>query len=351
MVELRALYYINQFYAGIGGEQKANIGLNVFEGPKGPGLGLEKLWDGKMKIVKTICCGDNFINNDEKYQSIIPDIKKIIDEVKPDVFIAGPAFNAGRYGVACAKMCDFIKREFKVPSIAGMFSENPAVEIYVKDIYIVPSAETASGMTKSLSDLAKLSLKLAQGKKLGPAIDEGYLQTGHRFNEYDEKTGAVRTVDLLMKKIKGEKYETEIPLRTFEKVQPAKPIQNIDKSLIALITTGGLVPKGNPDKLKQAFSVTFGRYSLKDIESMSYKDYESIHGGYDTTIVNEDPNRLLPLDEMLKLKNEGFFGELYDEFITTCGIGTNVKSSKDIGNRIADVLKQKNVQGVILTST
>ncbi len=37
---LKAVYYINQFYAGIGGEDKAAIAPVEFEGVKGPGIGL-----------------------------------------------------------------------------------------------------------------------------------------------------------------------------------------------------------------------------------------------------------------------------------------------------------------------
>ncbi len=54
MEELRALYYINQFYAGIGGEEKADVGLRVFEGAKGPAMGLDRFWKNEMKVVKTI---------------------------------------------------------------------------------------------------------------------------------------------------------------------------------------------------------------------------------------------------------------------------------------------------------
>lgn len=348
---LKVLYYINQFYAGIGGEDKADTGLNIFEGSKGPGLGLEKLWNGEMKIVCTICCGDNFINNDSKYEGILPELKRVIEEVKPDVFVAGPAFNAGRYGVACAKVCDFVRKECCIPSVTAMYYENPAVNMYVRDNYIVSTTETAAGMAKSLPNLAVLALKLARKEKIGPAAYEGYMETGHRYNEYDERTGAERVVDILMKKHKGEEYRTEVPLRGFEQVPPAGPVNFLEKARIALVTTGGLVPKGNPDKLKQAFSVTFGHYSLKGIESLDSKDYESIHGGYDTTIVNNDPNRLVPLDELVKLKEEGHIGEIYEEFLTTCGIGTNVESGKDIGRRMAGLLLEKGVQAVIMTST
>lgn len=347
----KAICYINQFYAGIGGEEKADIGLNIFEGAKGPGIGLEKLWDGKIEIVKTISCGDNYINNEKHFKKAWIEIKEIIEEIKPDIFIAGPAFNAGRYGVACAKLSDYVRKNLNIPSITAMYYENPAVPIYVKDNYIIASPETASGMRKVLPVLSALSLKLANREKIGPARIEGYIPTGHRYNAYNQTIGATRTVGMLLKKLKGEDYFTEIPLRKFEKVKAAAPLKDRKNAIIALITTGGLVPKGNPDKLRQAFSVTYAKYNIEGLVSIPAGDYESIHGGYDTTLVNEDPNRLVPLDELRILEKEHYIKGIYKNFFTTCGIGTKIIDSINIGKSMAKELLENGVNGVILTST
>lgn len=351
MGKLKAVYYINQFYAGIGGEEKADIGLMTFDEKKGPAIGIERFWQGEMEIVKVISCGDNFINNEDKFKSILPKIKKILKKVNPDVFIAGPAFNAGRYGVACAKLCDYVKRELGIESVTSMYYENPAVKMYVKNNYIVESAETSRGMKKVLPILSNLSLKLAKKENIGPARLEGYLPTGYRYNEYHDKTGAKRTVEILLKKLNNENYKTEVPLRGLEKVSPSKPFKDIENAKVALITTGGLVPKGNPDKLKQAFSVTYGKYNIGNLDSIKKDEYESIHGGYDTTIVNQDPNRLVPLDELRNLEKEGKIREIHGKFFTTCGIGTNVENSKQIGRKIVKDLEKENVDIAILTST
>lgn len=347
----KAICYINQFYAGIGGEEKADIGLNIFEGAKGPGIGLEKLWDGKIEIVKTISCGDNYINNEEHFKKAWIEIKEIIEEIKPDIFIAGPAFNAGRYGVACAKLCDYVRKNLNIPSITAMYYENPAVPIYVKDNYIIASPETASGMKKVLPVLSALSLKFINREKIGPARTEGYIPTGHRYNAYNQTIGAARVVDMLFKKLKEEDYFTEIPLRKFEKVKAAAPLKDRKNAIIALITTGGLVPKGNPDKLRQAFSVTCAKYNIEGLVSIPAGDYESIHGGYDTTLVNEDPNRLVPLDELRILEKEHYIKGIYKNFFTTCGIGTKITDSINIGKGMAKELLENGVNGVILTST
>jgi len=351
LATLKAVHYINQFYAGLGGETMADIGLSVLDEKKGPAIGLEKLWNGEMEVVKIIVCGDNFINNDENFQKASEEIKKILEEIKPDVFVAGPAFNAGRYGVACARVCDFVRSELKIPCVTGMWHENPAVPMYGKDNYIVSTTETAAGMSKSLPQLAKLSLKLAKGEKILASRFEGYLPTGHRYNEYNEKTGAQRVTAMLLNKLYGRPFTTEVPLRGFEVVTPAPKITSMKDATIALITTGGLVPVGNPDKLRQSFSVTYGKYDVTGKDELKKGEYESIHGGYDTTDASNDPHRLIPLDMMRALEREGIIKGIYKYFLSTCGVGTNVESSKDIGRRMVADLKHSEISAAILTST
>lgn len=351
MAALRAVCYINQFYAGIGGEEMAHVGLNVYDEKKGPAMGMEAMWKGEMEVVKVLSCGDNFINTDEKFEGIKEELKREILEAKPDVFIAGPAFNAGRYGVACAKMCDFVKKELGIPSVTGMWWENPAVQMYVQDNYIISTTETASGMRKSLPAVAALALKLAKKEPVGPAYKEGYLPTGHRYNEYNEKTGAQRVVDILLDKLGGRPYRTEVPLRGFEQVPPAPAVKNLKEVTVALITTGGLVPVGNPDKIKQAFAVSYGKYDMTGLDALKAGVYESIHGGYDTTIASADPHRLIPLDGMRALAEDGEIKGVFPYFYTTCGVGTNVESSKQMGRDIAEDLRKAGVQAAILTST
>ena len=348
---LRAVYYINQFYAGIGGEEKADIGLEVYDEKKGPAAGIEPMWKGEMEVVKVLMCGDNFINTDDKFQEILPRIKEEILAAKPDVFVAGPAFNAGRYGVACAKMCDYVKKELGIPSVTGLWWENPAVGMYVKDNYIISTTETASGMRKSLPKVAALALKLAKKEEIGPARTEGYLPTGHRYNEYSDKTGARRVTDILLDKLYNRPFHTEVPLRGFEQVPPAAKIDDMSKVTVALITTGGLVPVGNPDKIKQAFAVSYGKYDMTGLDALKKGVYESIHGGYDTTDASNDPHRLVPLDAMRALEAEGKIKSVFPYFYTTCGVGTNVETSKEMGANIAKDLKESGVQAAILTST
>jgi len=78
----------------------------------------------------------------------------------------------------------------------------------------------------------------------------GYLQRGLRQNQKAKSSGAERAVNMLLAKMGGEYYQTEIPLAKFDRVPITDPIKSLSEATIALVTEGGLVPSGNPDKLE-----------------------------------------------------------------------------------------------------
>src|SRR6056297_2424804 len=164
----RAIAYINQFYAGIGGEEKADVGFTEFEGAKGPAIGLQSIWKDRLTVDASVACGDNYINNEEQFELFVKELDAIIERVKPDVLVAVPAFNAGRYGVACAKVCDYVRTEHGIPSVCAMYYENPAVPMYVRENYIIATPETAAGMRSVLPVFAAFALKQANHEPVGP---------------------------------------------------------------------------------------------------------------------------------------------------------------------------------------
>lgn len=47
-------------------------------------------------------------------------------------FLAGPAFQAGRYTVACGTICKAVKEKFGVPVVTSMNEETPGVDMFKK---------------------------------------------------------------------------------------------------------------------------------------------------------------------------------------------------------------------------
>ena len=346
---IRVVHYINQFFGQIGGEEKADVKPEIREGVVGPGMALKKALEGNAEIVATVICGDSYFN--ENLESAKIEILEMIKKYNPDLFIAGPAFNAGRYGVACGSIAKAVKEELGIPVISGMYIENPGADMFKKDIYIVLTKDSAVGMRDAVPAIAKLALKLVNKENIGSPNDEGYIERGIRKNYFAQERGSKRAVNMLIKKIKDEQYTTEYPMPNFDRVEPNPPIVDMTRATIAIVTSGGIVPKGNPDRIESSSASKYGRYDIEGRLDLTENDYETAHGGYDPTYANKDPDRVVPVDVLRELEREGVIGKLYKYFYATVGNGTSVANSKAYGAKIAAELRNDGVDAVILTST
>ncbi len=71
MEKIRVVHYINQFFAQIGGEEKADIEPVLMEGIVGPGLALKSGLGDDYEVVATVICGDTYFGgNIEKCRKI-----------------------------------------------------------------------------------------------------------------------------------------------------------------------------------------------------------------------------------------------------------------------------------------
>lgn len=345
----RVVHYINQFYAGIGGEDKADYQPEIRAGIVGPGMAFKAALSSEAEIVATVICGDSFFasNMDEATAKILD----MIRGYKPDAFIAGPAFNAGRYGTACGAMCEAVAKEFGIPVISGMFPENPGVDMYKKSAWIIQTPNSAAGMRKAVPAMAKLALKLLKGEAVGTPEEEGYIERGIRRNKFYEKLAAERCVDMFVAKLKGEPFTTEYKMPVFDRVAPQPAVKDMKHAVIALVTSGGICPKGNPDHIEASSASKFGEYDITGVNNLTSETYCTAHGGYDATYADQDADRVLPVDVMRDLEREGVIGKLHTKFYATVGNGTSVANAKKFGAEIVNRLVADGVTAVILTST
>lgn len=349
MKQIRVIHYINQFFGKIGGEDMASIPPRFEEGPVGIGEMIVSCSEGDFQIVRTIICGDNFAaeNLEEFTKTILP----WIEEVDPDLLIAGPAFAAGRYGTACGILCQEVHTKLGIPVLSAMHPLNPGVDLAKKDIFILETGDSAREIARVVPRMVSFARKLVLRAEIGSPEEEGYIPRGIRINVRDQRRGSRRAVEMLINKLEGTPFETELPMPVFDRVPPAPAISVLSEAVIAIATEGGIVPQGNPDRIEAHNASKWCRYPISDISRLEKGRYEVAHGGYDPVPATDDPNRVLPLDAARVCEQDGLFSRLYDYYPVTVGNVTAVRSAEKYGREIGEMLKKDGVQGVILTST
>ena len=346
--KLRVVHYINQFFGQIGGEEAAGVGVKAEPRPIGPGLALASALGQRAEIVCTVICGDNYFN--ENTEAALAEIIDLVEEYKPDMFFAGPAFNAGRYGIACGAICAAIKKQLRIPAVTAMFEENPGREIYSTDIFILKAPDNARKMAETVSRMAEFGYKLLDGAlKLDPE-GEGFFERGWMVIKKHEEMASKRAVDMLLKKISGQKFETEIPMPVNESVDAPPPLTGLKDAVVLMATDGALCPQGNPDGMRVGASSVYYEYSIDGKDRLAKEDYTCVHGGFDRSFILDDPHRLVPLDAMRCLEKEGVT-KFHNSFLSTSGLVTGVVASTKMGRDMVAYVKDHNIDAVILTST
>ena len=130
-------HYLNQFFGGLGGEEHAGTPLEQREGPVGPGRLLQQTMGPDATVVTTLVCGDNY--GAENIEAVTGQILEMVKASEADLFVAGPCFEAGRYGIVAGHLCAAVQEELGIPAVTAMAEENPGVDLYRQDLCIVDS--------------------------------------------------------------------------------------------------------------------------------------------------------------------------------------------------------------------
>lgn len=355
----KVVVYLNQFFGGIGGENVADYAPTMKEGPVGPAISLNVNLKGG-EVTHTVICGDNYMA--DYTEAALSEIGDMLEKIEMDLFVAGPAFMAGRYGMACSEVCNYVKQRFHIPVFTSMHEENPGKNVYLKELYVLSGCDNAGRMRKDIAKMATFANKILGNEAILWAEKEGYFPRGMRravlLEDKLENTAAERAFTMLLKKIKEEPFETEYPIVLAEHPPVARPITDMAHTTLAFITTGGIVPIDNPDNIPSASSTKFGRYDISKLERLEGGDlnnpkpgqWRTVHGGYDPQYVNNDPQLAVPLDVLHEIERSGRIGRLHPYMYSLTGNHTNKNESVRLAKEIIEYLKQDEVQAVILAS-
>ena len=346
---IRVVHYLNQFFGGIGGEDKANTPPELRRGPVGAGRALQAALGPEGVVESTLICGDNYFVDEQERATEALD--QLLRRDKPDLVIAGPAFDAGRYGFACANV-SVISEELGIPAVTGMHPDNPGYTTFASRLVCAPTGTSSSGMQKALGRMAPLGIRLARGEKLGPAALEGYLPTGIRKHTIRSKPAWERAIDMLEARLTGQPWMSEVLSQRYEDVPVRPAARDAAGVRLGLVTSGGLVPRNNPDGQVSGFAEKAFRYPIGDIRQLSTSEWESVHGGFNTVFLNtKSPNYVLPLPALRMFEDAGRIKSLHPVFFSTVGNGTSVTSAKRMGTEIAGEFTANGVAAALVVAT
>src|SRR4026208_2484457 len=81
----KILHYLNQFFAGIGGEDKAGQEFLFLTHGVGPGVVLRDLLKNPEVEYATVVCGDNYFHENE--EAVLASLMEVMNQFAPDLFI------------------------------------------------------------------------------------------------------------------------------------------------------------------------------------------------------------------------------------------------------------------------
>lgn len=346
---LRVVHYLNQFFAGLGGEAANDTPFQAKDVPLGPGRALQQALGKDGVVVTTIFAGDDyFVSNQD---ACIEQVRLQLRKLKPDLVVAGPAFDAGRYGLACALVCK-AAWEIGIPSITGMHPDNAGIAPYKQQVLAAATGESPTEMVANLKTMARLGLKLARKQPLGPAHAEGYLPTSIRLPYVRHEIGAEAAANMLMARISGKPFVSEIPATQYDSVPIPPALQELRTTSVALITSAGIVPRGNPDQQSSSVPRRALVYDVSGKDRLTVDAWESVHSGFKGFIYNTvNPNYALPLPAAREAERRNLIKSIYPRIFTVVGGGCPVSDARRMGVQIAQELKREGVRAAILCST
>ena len=155
---IRIAHYLNQVYAGIGRDERADLPVEVRDRPIGPARLLNHLLGERGQVVATIVCGDSYFENHK--EEALAALRSEIEKSNPGVVIAGPAFDLAPYGLACVQVC-LAARAMGIPSATAMTPDNPGFP-HGAQLRIVPTGPAPGDMMETISQLCPVVLELAE---------------------------------------------------------------------------------------------------------------------------------------------------------------------------------------------
>ena len=301
------------------------------------------------RVVATVVAGYYVA---ERADAAVAEILDLIAAEKPDLLVAGPAFLAGRYGVACGALCADAQSRFGVPAVTGMHPEHPA-EWYRR---LVPhrhdrwARRCLECSTRSAARCARAQALWRRARRrartggIFPARDHPqYPRRRHR-----RAAGGGDAAD----KLAGRPVTSEVPLPDFPRI-PARPAH------------AGSQPRRHRPRHRRWYCPprqsrwtprpsrprASARTASEAVVGSTPGQYDNVHRGYDTKLCQAGPASPGARRRGARAGAGRRDRQAARDHVFDHGCGHHARDSERMGREIAAKLRAARVDAVILTST
>jgi glycine reductase len=156
---------------------------------------------------------------------------------------------------------------------------------------------------------------------------------------------------MLIAKLNGQPFQTELPYSAQSEQVAAPPLAALASSKVAIITTAGVVPAGNPDRFFLRGNTFWRKYPIDELERLDSGAWIAVHGGYSTSWMNQNPKpgraaRCVASLGKPRCRRPGRALVLFHP-----GVGAEFDQASRMGREIAADLKAQGIDAALLVST
>lgn len=164
---MKVVMIYDQIQSGAGIKDDHMIPLGAKREPLGPAVMMERyLKEVEAKVVACLYCGDGFYEANP--EEVTRKLCAMVEKIKPDVVMCGPAFNYLGFGKMAANVAYAINEKTSVPALAAMSKENEETIAEFKDkIAIIETPRKGgTGLNESLQGMCKVAKAMVEKKDL-----------------------------------------------------------------------------------------------------------------------------------------------------------------------------------------
>lgn len=164
---MKIVMIFDQIQSGLGTKDDTMVPLTGKKDPIGPAVMMEpflKEVDGH--VVACLCCGNGTYLADP--EEVSRKLCAMVNKLKPDVVMCGPAFNFVDYAGMCAKVACDINKTTEAKAFAAMSAENADTITAYKDLVAIVKTPKKGGLglNDALKNMCTFAKALADGKDM-----------------------------------------------------------------------------------------------------------------------------------------------------------------------------------------